>query len=288
MKLYRTKDGIVVDDGGSWASLPSVDWNELFAQDDLAAFVRARIAGASGGGRAAATPSAPAPSPADLLPLVDRQEVWAAGVTYYRSRDARMHESQQSGGDTFYDKVYAADRPELFYKGSKRTVVAHGGDVRIRVDATWNVPEPELALVTNSRGRIIGYTVGNDMSSRDIEGANPLYLPQAKVYDASCALGPCILVGSDPLPKTTAIRLQILRGESTAFAGDTTLAELKRDPQELVDYLYRDNPFPDGAVLLTGTGIIPGNDFTLQPGDRVEIEIDGIGTLTNRVVQGAR
>lgn len=284
MKLYRTHAGIVVEEQGKRVFLPSFEWNNLFNQDDAARYIHELLNSPDSSGAR----EYDAPHVSDVLPPVDRQEVWAAGVTYYRSRDARMHESKQTGGNTFYDLVYAAERPELFYKGNKRNVVTHGDSVRIRVDATWNVPEPELTLVVNSRGRIIGYTVGNDMSSRDIEGMNPLYLPQAKVYDASCSLGPCIYITTEDLPQTTRIQLRITRGGNAVFTGETTLEELKRKPQELVDYLFRDNTFPDGAFLLTGTGIVPGDDFTLQQGDHVEIEIDGIGTLENHVIQGTQ
>jgi 2-dehydro-3-deoxy-D-arabinonate dehydratase len=209
--------------------------------------------------------------------------VWAAGVTYYRSRNARMEESKDAGGGSFYDRVYAAERPELFFKATGRRVVGPGAAVRIRSDAKWSVPEPELTLLVNPVGEIVGYTVGNDMSSRDIEGENPLYLPQAKVYDGSCAIGPCILLSSEPLSKATVIRIEIVRQDKTVFSGNTTLAELKRDPKELVHFLYRDNSFPQGAFLLTGTGIVPGDDFTLAIGDVVQITIDGIGTLENYV-----
>ena len=217
---------------------------------------------------------------------IGSQEVWAAGVTYYRSRSARMAESKDAGGGDFYDRVYSAERPELFFKATPNRVAAPMTPVRIRSDAKWSVPEPELTLVTNPRGQIIGYTIGNDMSSRDIEGENPLYLPQAKVYDRSCALGPCVLLTSDALPATTAIRLNIERGSNVEFTGETTLASLKRSPQELVDYLFRENHFPSGAYLMTGTGVVPPDSFTLEPGDKVSITIDGIGTLENHVVQG--
>jgi len=219
----------------------------------------------------------------NLLAPIGSQEVWAAGVTYHRSRDARMEESESAGGGDFYDRVYHAERPELFFKATPHRVVGPGGKVAIRSDAKWSVPEPELALLISPRGKIIGYTVGNDMSSRDIEGDNPLYLPQAKVYDRSCALGPCVLLGSGSLPRSTEIRLEILRGGKSAFSGRTTLNELKRDPQMLVDYLYRDNSFPRGCFLLTGTGIVPPDTFTLAHGDEIRITIDGIGTLTNVV-----
>jgi len=220
---------------------------------------------------------------APLLAPIDGQEVWAAGVTYYRSRGARMEESKDAAGGNFYDRVYSAERPELFFKSTASRTVGHGGKVRIRKDAHWSVPEPELTLVVNSRGQIIGYTIGNDMSSRDIEGENPLYLPQAKVYDGSCALGPGILVTSSPLPHSTEILLEILRHERIEFEGSVALSELKRDPLSLVEYLFRDNSFPNGCFLMTGTGIVPPSSFTLAGGDKIRITIDPIGTLENEV-----
>ena len=219
-----------------------------------------------------------------LLPPIDDQEVWAAGVTYKRSKAARMEESVSSS--TVYDLVYKADRPELFFKSTAAKVVAHDKPVRIRKDSKWNVPEPELALVIDRRGNIVGYTIGNDMSSRDIEGENPLYLPQAKVYDGSCALGPWItLPGAMPTLERMEIRLAVLRSGSIAFEGKTTAAEIARPLPSLVEWLYRENTFQSGAVLLTGTGIVPDADFTLLPGDVVNISIAGIGTLANSVVQ---
>ncbi len=220
-----------------------------------------------------------------LLAPIDRQEVWAAGVTYLRSRSERMKESQ--GAAAFYSQVYEADRPELFFKATPHRVVGPGEAVRIRSDAKWNVPEPELTLVLNSRLQIVGFTIGNDMSARDIEGANPLYLPQAKVYEDCCALGPAItLVDRMPAPHETTIELVIRRGETVAFEGTITVDQMKRSFDELVGYLGRDNSFPTGAFLMTGTGIVPEDDFTLAAEDIVEITITGIGTLINPVVQG--
>ncbi len=219
-----------------------------------------------------------------LAPL-DQQEVWAAGVTYRRSRAARMEES--AGAALFYDKVYEADRPELFFKSNPFRVVAHDQPIRIRADATWNVPEPEMTLVINSRQQIVGYTIGNDMSSRDIEGENPLYLPQAKVYDACCALGPCIVLAeADQHFERAAIEVRILRDGKVVFAGEANTDQMARSYGDLVDWLTRECSFPQGACLLTGTGIVPGDDFTLLAGDTVEITIEGIGTLRNPVIQG--
>ncbi|MEI9978681.1 MAG: fumarylacetoacetate hydrolase family protein [Edaphobacter sp.] len=220
---------------------------------------------------------------APLLAPVSNQEVWAAGVTYYSSRRARIAESKDAGGGDFYDRVYSAERPELFFKALGPKVAGPDSMVRIRRDATWSVPEPELTLVINPRGQIIGYTIGNDMSSRDIEGTNPLYLPQAKVYDRSCAIGPGILIRNTPLPAATQISLEILRSNQTVFSGTTTLTELKRDPATLVEYLFRDQTFPHGCFLLTGTGIVPPDSFTLHSEDVIRISIEGIGTLENTV-----
>jgi 2-dehydro-3-deoxy-D-arabinonate dehydratase len=216
---------------------------------------------------------------------IDRQEVWAAGVTYIRSRKARMEESADAS--TFYDKVYEAPRPELFFKATPNRVAGPCDAVRIRQDTKWSVPEPELALVLNSRLRLVGFTVGNDMSARDIEGENPLYLPQAKVYDGCCALGPCItLAEAMPSREQTGIRLVIRRGGHAVFEGSTDLTKMARTFEDLIAWVARDNHFPHGLFLLTGTGIVPPDDFSLAAGDEVEISIDGIGTLSNPVVQG--
>ncbi|MFZ0302381.1 MAG: fumarylacetoacetate hydrolase family protein [Terracidiphilus sp.] len=276
MKLYRTDAGIFVERDGGFFSTPESSWDELIAHPELAEYLSS-IPG---------TKTVGSTLPGTILAPIGSQEVWAAGVTYYRSRSARMAESKDAGGGDFYDRVYSAERPELFFKATPNRVAAPGTPVRIRSDAKWSVPEPELTLVINPRGQIVGYTIGNDMSSRDIEGENPLYLPQAKVYDRSCALGPCVLVTNDALQATTAIRLNIERGGAVEFTGETTLASLKRPPQELVEYLFRENHFPFGAYLLTGTGIVPPDSFTLERGDKVSIAIDGIGTLENNVVQG--
>lgn len=219
-----------------------------------------------------------------MLAPLEAGEVWAAGVTYFRSRTARMEESQAVGGGSFYDRVYEADRPELFFKSTPHRTVGPGAPVRLRGDSKWNVPEPELALVVTPKGKLVGYTIGNDMSSRDIEGENPLYLPQAKVYDGACALGPGILVTYDELPAETAIRLEILRDGNQVFDGETHLSEMKRKGGELIQYLFRENSFPAGCILLTGTGVIPPDNFTLARGDEIRIMIDGVGTLANTVV----
>jgi len=273
VRLFRTSNGIYVEEKGSYYSLHAEDWDGLLRSSDLLSSVRSSMR----------PNTVPEPDPTTLFPPVVSQEVWAAGVTYFRSRSARIEESKDAGGGNFYDRVYTATRPELFFKATGRRVIGPAGQVRIRSDAKWSVPEPELTLVLNPAGAIVGYTIGNDMSSRDIEGENPLYLPQAKVYDGSCALGPCILIAENPLPKSTTISLEIERGGDSAFKGATTLAELKRRPEELAEYLFRDNSFPDGVLLMTGTGIVPEDNFTLASRDRIRITIDGIGTLENQV-----
>jgi 2-dehydro-3-deoxy-D-arabinonate dehydratase len=273
MKLYRTTTGVLVEHDGKHFPL-SEEWDALINHDHLVAYLRDLVPRA---------PSTAASLDSRRLAPIGTQEVWAAGVTYLRSRTARMEESQETGGGSFYDKVYQAERPELFFKSSPWRVRAHGEAVRIRRDARWSVPEPELALVVNSRGQIVGYTIGNDMSSRDIEGENPLYLPQAKIYDGSCALGPAMLVREESLTPETAIAITITRGAATAFAGQTTLAQMRRSHEELVGFLYREASFPTGCVLLTGTGVIPPDAFTLHSGDEIAITIEPIGTLVNGV-----
>lgn len=273
MKLYRTKRGIFAEEAGRWYALRD-DWSSLTRRDNLARYVESQVS---------ALTASRVPDEAAFLAPIGEQEVWAAGVTYYRSRTARMEESQASGGGDFYDRVYHAERPELFFKSMPRNVVGPGGRVHIRRDSQWNVPEPELTALFAASGKLIGYTIGNDMSSRDIEGENPLYLPQAKVYDRSCALGPCILVSSEPLPDSTSIQLTISRRGETVFSDETTLSQMKRSPEILAEYLLRENSFPNGCFLLTGTGIVPPDDFTLQLGDEIRITIDAIGTLVNLV-----
>ena len=271
MKLYRTHQGPVVEISSGQHRLLKIDWNQLLNSPELAL---------TEPGEACA-----APDLKNLLPPIGDQEVWASGVTYFRSREARIEEAQQAGGGNgdFYAKVYNAERPELFFKSTAGRVVAPNGPVRIRKDSKWNVPEPELTLVINKDGKIVGYTIGNDMSSRDIEGDNPLYLPQAKVYDGSCALGPCLYLTQEPLPPTTTIKLEIFRESKLVFTGSTVISQIKRAFTTLVEYLYREMSFPQGCFLLTGTGIVPDLPFTLQSGDEVVIAIEPIGTLRNVV-----
>jgi 2-dehydro-3-deoxy-D-arabinonate dehydratase len=272
VKLYCTTIGAFVEKDDSFYFVSAANWDELICSPDLHARVRSAI------GQKATTFDH-----ATVLAPVVSQEVWAAGVTYYRSRDARIGESKDAGGSDFYDRAYTAERPELFFKATGRRVVGPGSPVRIRSDANWSVPEPELTLLINPAGAIAGYTIGNDMSSRDIEGANPLYLPQAKIYDGSCAIGPCVLLTGESLPKPTTIQMEISRQGKTVFLGSTTLAELKREPKELARFLFRDNSFPQGAFLMTGAGIVPEDGFTLAHGDTIRIRIDGIGELENSV-----
>jgi len=276
VKLYRTQHGPYIEQEGSYYHVSSDSWDALVTHDNLQGYLASII---DNGEAVSDFASAHIQAP------IGNQEVWAAGVTYYRSRSARMEESKSAGGGDFYDRVYSAERPELFFKATASRVAGPGSYVRIRSDAKWSVPEPELTLLVNPRGQIVGYTIGNDMSSRDIEGENPLYLPQAKVYNRSCALGPCILISGEVLSVTTPIRIEIERDGRIEFSGATTLAELKRKPATLVEYLFRDNSFPFGTFLMTGTGIVPPDSFTLASRDRIRITIDPIGTLENEVTQ---
>src|ERR1700678_1954906 len=276
MKLYRTASGYIVEHQDQFYAGADTSWDQLLAQDDLESYLTKSLQSPMD-----------AASIADiehlLLAPIGSQEVWASGVTYYRSRNARMEEAKTAGGGDFYDRVYLAERPELFMKATPNRVVGHRGKVAIRKDATWSVPEPELTLLANPDGKIVGDASGTDMSPRDGERENPLYLPQAKVYDRSCALGPGILISEAPIPTSTEIHMQILRAGNPVFTGSTTLTELKRKFSVLLEYLYRDNAFPHGCFLLTGTGIVPPDEFTLEQQDEIHITIAGIGTLINTV-----
>lgn len=273
MLLYRTASGPILEADGHWFAIPAA-WDELVNADDLFGALRTH---------AATLPSDPVLAVAAEHPLapIDSQEVWAAGVTYLRSMTARREESQTAGGGEFYDRVYRAERPEVFFKATAQRVVGPGQPMHLRRDSQWIVPEPELTLMVNHRGQIAGYTVGNDLSCRDIEGENPLYLPQAKTFERCAALGPAVLVTDSAPGPETEIRITIRRGDSTAFQSSTTLAQMKRTLNELVGFLFRDNAHPDGCFLMTGTGIVPPDDFSLRIGDVVEISIDNIGTLAN-------
>ncbi len=275
MKIYHTTEGILVEIDGSYRLIEE-EWDDFINDDglyDKLRWIKDLL------------PAVEAPDDLAgqlLVPAVG-QEIWASGVTYFNSKLARQEESEKAGGGTFYERVYSADRPELFFKATPERSVPSGGKVRIREDSTWDVPEPELTLVVTSGGKIVGYTIGNDMSSRSIEGENPLYLPQAKTYDGCAGVGPCIYVAEGPLPPQTAIRMEVIRKGAEVFSGATSLEQLKRKPQDLVDYLFRECSFPRGCLLMTGTGIVPDTDFTLAAGDEIRITIDPIGTLINHV-----
>lgn len=276
MKLYKTNEGAVLEQNGLYFLSGSADWDSLINADNIQ---QSLLSAASSWAPLGADQF----SALKILAPISQQEVWASGVTYLRSRDARMEESKDAGGGSFYDKVYAAERPELFFKATAHRVVATGEQVRIRKDSSWNVPEPELTLFINSAGNITGYTIGNDMSSRSIEGENPLYLPQAKSYDGSAALGPCIYFPEQPLPSDSEINIEIQRKATTVFVGSIAINRMKRQHSELAEFLYRECSFPYGCFLMTGTGIVPPNEFTLESGDQISITIDHIGKLVNEV-----
>jgi len=279
MKLYRTRQGNVLEAAGKYYHLDQ-PWDELVNREGLFSYLEKTAAS----GKEMSASQDKDWLEKGILPPIGSQEVWAAGVTYLRSRNARMEESQESGGATFYDKVYEADRPELFFKSLPHRVAAHGEHVYIRKDSRWNVPEPELTLFINSKGDIQGYTVGNDMSSRDIEGENPLYLPQAKVYERSAALGPCLYVPKEPIPLSAVIRMTISRDGKKVYEGEVPVSQMKRSLTELASWLYRETDFVNGCFLMTGTCLVPPNEFTLQEKDRVDISIDGVGVLTNYIL----
>jgi 2-dehydro-3-deoxy-D-arabinonate dehydratase len=273
-QIYRTSSGIVVSREDQYCFL-IVEWDQLFKGDTLHSILKELHLSDDPEAREAVRDS--------LHPPIGSQEVWASGVTYFSSRLARMEESKSAGGSDFYASVYNADRPELFFKSTASRVKGHGQEVRIRKDSTWDVPEPELTLALSNEGIIIGYTIGNDMSSRSIEGENPLYLPQAKSYEGAAGLGPCLYALDTPLPKDSKIGLRIFRADAVAFEGETKISEMKRSFEELAGYLFRELSFPTGCYLMTGTGIVPGTDFTLKIGDRIEIEIENLGTLVQSV-----
>jgi len=276
MKIYKVKSGILLESAGKFY-LENSDWDEFVNVADLFGKINELISNKT------SIENGEELIENELLPPIQSQEIWASGVTYFNSKLARQEESKDAGGGDFYAKVYVADRPELFFKSTAHRVAGSGGKVRIRKDSTWDVPEPELTLFINSNGKIIGYTVGNDMSSRSIEGENPLYLPQAKTYDASASIGPCIYVSENPLEKETEIEMEINRNGETVFSGKTEIGQIKRDLNDLASWLFRETSFPNGCFLMTGTGIIPSNDFTLRSGDEIRITINPIGTLVNFV-----
>jgi len=279
IRIYKTNKGIVVHQGNDFFLSKESDWDKFINRRDLFKKVNDEVKSLSVN--------------ADLsglitnnsTPPIGTQEIWAAGVTYLRSREARMEESKDAGGGDFYAKVYEANRPELFFKAPSYRTVGSGEIVRIRKDSQWNVPEPELTLFICSEGTIEGYTIGNDMSSRDIEGENPLYLPQAKSYNASAAIGPCLFVPGKPIHPDSMIRLEIKRQNELIFSGEISINRMKRKHTELVEYLFRETSFPNGVYLMTGTGVVPPDHFTLKSGDEIKISIDNIGTLLNIVGQ---
>lgn len=275
IRIYRNKHDCVLQKSNQSIEVQDFDFDRLFQSVDPPALLDQFFE--------AADNFCQPPEPATpLMPPIGSQEIWAAGVTYYRSRSARMEESEQSGGDHFYNLVYEAQRPELFFKSTSSRARGHLAPVCIRSDSTWDVPEPELTLAINSSGRVFGYTIGNDMSSRSIEGENPLYLPQAKMYRGSCAIGPCLVVG-DAVNQETEISITIQRSGKEVFSGSTNVSQIKRSFEELAEFLFRDNEFPQGAYLMTGTGVVPNSNFTLQSKDKISIAISNIGTLTNSV-----
>ena len=274
MKLYNTRQGIVIEDENKFYLLENEDWDRFINDDTLLQKMKDKIKNLS--------PSQKNPN--DILaPVGSKQELWACGVTYLRSKVGMQEESKDAGGGDFYARVYEAERPEVFFKATPHRIVGPNDKVRIRKDSTWDVPEPELTFVVTSSGKIVGYTIGNDMSSRSIEGENPLYLPQAKTYDACASVGPCIYVTDEPLNGNSMIRLEIRRNSHTVFEGSVGINQMKRTPQELVSFVFRECSFPYGCLIMTGTGVVPEHDFTLKSRDEIKISIDSIGTLVNEV-----
>jgi 2-dehydro-3-deoxy-D-arabinonate dehydratase len=276
MKLFKTKFGIIIQKENNFYKVDE-DWDEFVNDDNLPDKMK-KIS----------HENEPLTNGQELIDTglkapIGSQELWASGVTYLRSKVGRQEESKKAGGGDFYAHVYEAKRPELFFKATPNRIVGSGGKVRIRRDSAWNVPEPELTLFITSNEKIVGYTIGNDMSSRSIEGENPLYLPQAKVYDGCAALGPCIYVTNEPLPADTLISIRILRKGTIVFEGSIEINKIKRTFEELASFLYRECTFPNGSFLMTGTGIVPTSDFTLHSGDEISITINNIGTLINEV-----
>jgi 2-dehydro-3-deoxy-D-arabinonate dehydratase len=277
MKLYKTAKGIIIAHQDNYFLSPETDWNKFINRPNLYSKVFGELS------HLHANPALEAICKTSALTPIGDQEVWASGVTYLRSREARMEESKDAGGGDFYARVYEAERPELFFKAPGHRTVGPHEQVRIRRDSKWNVPEPELTLFICTAGSIEGYTIGNDMSSRDIEGENPLYLPQAKSYDGATALGPCLFVSETPIDPDTKISIVIHRNGETAFTNEISISRMKRKHLELAEYLFREVSFPYGTFLMTGTGIVPPDDFTLRSKDVISISIEHIGTLENIV-----
>ena len=273
MKLYKLEQGIALEVAGGRYDLSSYDWDELYNTPNLRSHLASVISDMQPSDISISQIKAP----------IQSQEIWASGVTYFRSKEGRQEESKEAGGADFYEKVYHAERPELFFKATAARTSGPNQKVRIRKDSTWDVPEPELTLAINSSGKILGYTIGNDMSSRSIEGENPLYLPQAKTYDGCAALGPSVLLTDEPLSKDTTISLSITRSEEVIFSDTIAISQIKRKFEDLVSYLFRACSFPKGCFLMTGTGIVPPSDITLQSDDIIRITVDAIGILENAV-----
>jgi 2-dehydro-3-deoxy-D-arabinonate dehydratase len=277
MKIYNTTQGIIIDHNGQFFLAEEVNWDSFINRPQLFNKVSEEIKHLEEDSKLKDVVGL------DLLAPISSQEIWASGVTYFRSREARIEESKDAKGGDFYARVYDAERPELFFKAPASRTVGSGDNVRIRKDSKWNVPEPELTLFICSEGTIEGYTIGNDMSSRDIEGENPLYLPQAKSYNGSAAIGPCLFVNESPIDPDANISIEISRNSSAVFNETISINQMKRKHTDLVHYLFKEIDFPYGAFLMTGTGIIPADDFTLAIGDIIKISIEGIGTLVNTV-----
>ncbi len=276
MKLFKTSKGNIILNNNAYHLSSIKDWDILINQENLFDFLQNEIQKIPSDNSLKESTNHP------LTPMTS-QEIWASGVTYLRSKKARMEESKDAGGGDFYDRVYDAERPEIFFKATAARTVGHLEKIRIRKDSHWNVPEPELTLFVNKYNKIAAYTIGNDVSSRDIEGENPLYLPQAKSYDKSAAIGPCLAIFENQIARDTEIQLEIFRAGSTVFSQKTALNQMKRELPELVEYLTRECSFPTGCFLMTGTGIVPPDDFSMISGDKVQISIENIGTLINTV-----
>jgi len=277
MKIYKVGESAFISFGSDWFELKLIDWDLFLNRENLRDQIQNDLKEHN-------------PLKGDPLTSIERfdppmgnQEIWAAGVTYIRSKEERKKESKDSGGSQFYDKVYDASRPEIFFKASAARTVGSGNDIHIRRDSVWNVPEPELVLFVSSTGSIEGYTIGNDMSSRSIEGENPLYLPQAKTYEKCAGLGPCLYVPEAPISLDTAIDISISRNGHSIFEGRTTINKMKRTFDEIIHYLFLECSFPNGCFVMTGTGIVPPEDITLEIGDKIQIGIEGIGELVNTV-----
>jgi len=274
MRLFKTLKGIAVERDNNYYLIQE-NWDSFINDDNIYAKVTRLLS--------LQLPCDSTVISEVLPPIGSQQELWACGVTYLRSKIGRQEESKVAGGSDFYGKVYEAVRPECFFKSTPHRIVGHNGLVRIRKDSTWDVPEPELTLVVSRSGKIIGYTIGNDMSSRSIEGENPLYLPQAKTYDGCASLGPCVFISEKPFDRNSKIYLQIFRNKQLVFKDDIAVSQMKRSLDELVKYVFLECSFPHGCLIMTGTGIVPPGGFTLQSGDVVNIKIDSIGELTNTV-----